>query len=64
VVFVGGVDRFPLELAQDGAIRVVKSALGSASNMLFRKVLRPGRTVQIVVVNPDGGRTAPIDVVR
>jgi len=64
VLFVDGVDRFPLELANTGSARVVKSALGSASNARIRKAVRAGRQVTLVVVNADGGRSAPIPFTR
>ena len=59
-LFVDGVDRFRLERLPNGQVRTVKSATGTASGLRLGKAVRAGRQVTLVVVNPDGGRSAEV----
>lgn len=63
-LFVDGVDRYPLETFGSGRVRTVRASLGSASGLRVSKRVRPRRPVTLVVINPDGGRTAPVALRR
>jgi hypothetical protein len=63
VLFVDS-DRFSLETARDGSVRVVKRSVGSASGLRISKAIRKNRPVTLSVINPDGGRSPEIVFTR